>query len=449
MNKKVDHGPAPGEGDGREDLLIRAGWLVTVDEAGNVVTRKDQVVACSRGEMVYAGEPAGLPQDFHAQRTIDARDGVVMPGMVNSHNHAAMTLLRGYADDMPLMDWLQEKVLPAEARLTGEDIYWGTLLAIAEQFRSGITTFADMYFFMDQVAQASVEAGARAYLCRGLIGTMPGAEQGLQEGVAFVERWHGAAGGTITASLGPHAPYTCPDAFIQEVLAEARRLDAGVQIHLAETETEVEQIRAEKGMSPIAWAAQQGILDRPVLAAHCVHLDADDIKLLAETGTAVSHNPVSNLKLASGIAPVAELLAAGVRVALGTDGACSTNQLNLFDHMRLAAILQKARTGNAAVVDAADVFRMATVEGAAACRLEKVGRIAQGWRADLVVVDLTAPHMSPHHDILSLLVYSARPEDVRAVVVDGRPVMVDRELVTLDEARIIAQCQDRARRLTA
>lgn len=446
MNKQVED-PAPREGNGRENILIRAGWLVTLDDAGRVVTRQDQAVACTRGEIVYAGDPAGLPQDFQAGRTIDARDGVVMPGMVNSHNHAAMTLLRGYADDMPLMQWLQEKVWPAEARLTGDDIYWGTLLAIAEQFRSGITAFADMYFFMDQVAQATVEAGARAYLCRGLIGTAPGAEQGLREGVDLVERWHGAAGGTVRAGLGPHAPYTCPDAFIQEVLAEARRLEAGIQIHLAETEAEVEQIRAEKGMSPIAWAARQGILERPVLAAHCVHLDADDIKLLAETGTFVSHNPVSNLKLASGIAPVAELLAGGVKVALGTDGACSTNQLNMFDHMRLAAVLQKARTGDAAVVGAADVFRMATVDGAEACGFERVGRIAEGWRADLVVVDLTAPHMNPHHDILSLLVYSARPEDVRTVVVDGRPVMVDREMVTLDEARVIAECGARARRL--
>lgn len=436
------------QGDPDErSFLIEAGWVVTANEQGDVHCQPQQVVACRGQNIVYVGPRAGLPADFQPEQTIDARWGAVTPGLVNTHNHAAMTLLRGYADDLPLMPWLQEKVWPAEARLTGDDIYWGTLLAIAEQFRAGITTFADMYFHMDRVAQAVVESGARAYLSRGLIGINPDADAALAQGVDLVTNWHGAARGRLTAALAPHAPYTCPDSFVQEVLAEARRLQVGLQIHLAETEDEVKRLQEEKGLTPIAWAEEQNLLDLPVLAAHCVHLTEEDIDTLARHQVAVSHNPTSNLKLASGVAPVTDLLAAGVTVGVGTDGACSTNHLNLFEEIRLAAGLQKVRTMDATALDAATSFRMATLDGARACGLQQVGRIAPGWRADLVIFDLDSPHLTPHHDILSLLIYSAQTVDVRTVFVDGQPVMVDGHLVTINEPLIIAQCQKRAARL--
>src|SRR5690606_27573653 len=241
---------------------------------------------------------------------------VVIPGFVNTHNHAAMTLLRSYADDLPLMQWLQEKIWPAEAHLTGDDVYWGTLTAAAEQIRAGVTTFADMYFFMDAAARAVDESGMRAQLSRGLVGVAPGAEKALAQGIELFERWDGHDDDRITVALAPHAPYTCPDGFVREVLAEARRLEAPIHTHLAETLDEIRQLEAERGLTPIQWAVQVGLVERPVLAAHRVHLTPDDIGLLCEHRIAASHNPISNLKLASGIAPVVEMRQRGALVAL-------------------------------------------------------------------------------------------------------------------------------------
>ncbi|MEX2355578.1 MAG: amidohydrolase, partial [Thermaerobacterales bacterium] len=394
-----------------ERFVIRAGWLLTPDDQQGVTVAKDQAIAVDGGIIHYVGSPAGLPESFQRESVIDASDAAVTPGFVNTHNHAAMTLLRGYADDMRLMEWLNEKIWPAEAKLNEEDIYWGTQLAIAEQLRAGVTTFADMYFFMDSVAEAVDQSGSRAFLSRGMIGIKDGADQALREGVDLFEHRHGTAEGRITVALGPHAPYTCPDGFIREVMAAARRLGAPIQIHLAETRDEMDMVQADRGKRPVAWAADIGLLDLPVLAAHCVHVDDRDIKILAETGTAVAHNPISNLKLASGIAPVNAMLDAGITVGLGTDGACSTNHLNLFEEMRLAAWLQKVSAQDAAAFHAATAFRMATVEGARACGLTDVGRIAPSYQADLVIVGLTQPHMIPMHDVLSLIVYSGQTAD--------------------------------------
>lgn len=428
-------------------LLIRAEWIVTPDEEGGVQVLEGQVVALDGAQIAYVGPERGLPPDFAPTRVLDGSGRALIPGFVNAHQHAAMTLLRGYADDMRLMEWLQQKVWPAEARLTPEDVYWGTLLAVAEQLRSGITAFADMYFFMDEVARAVEEAGVRACLAAGLIGLKPDAERQLKEGVEFFRRWHGRAGGRVTAALGPHAPYTCPDWYMEQVLAEARRLGAAVHIHLAETAEEVERLRAERGLSPVRWAHELGLFEVPVTAFHCVHVDAEDIALLAAGGAAVVHNPISNLKLASGLAPVAEMRAAGVTVALGTDGACSTNHLSMFEEMRLCAWLQKARTGDARTLPAAEAFRMATVDGARALGLARLGRIAPGYQADLAMVDLQASHLVPRHDLVSLLVYSAQPADVCLAVVAGRVVYEDGAILTFDEARVRAECLERARRL--
>lgn len=430
-------------------LLIRCDWIVTPDEGRGVRVLEGQVVALDGPQILYVGPEAGLPDDFAPTRVLDGSGRALIPGFVNAHQHAAMTLLRGYADDMRLMEWLQEKVWPAEARLTPEDVYWGTLLAIAEQLRSGITAFADMYFFMDEVARAVEEAGVRACLAAGLIGLKPDADRQLREGVELFQRWHGRAGGRITIALGPHAPYTCPDWYMKEVMGEARRLGAAVHIHLAETAEEVERLRAERGVSPVRWAHDLGLFELPVTAFHCVHVDAEDIALLASGGVAVVHNPISNFKLASGIAPVAELRSAGVTVALGTDGACSTNHLSMFEEMRLCAWAQKVRTGDARVLSAAEVFRMATVDGARALGLSRLGRVAPGYAADLVMVDLNASHLVPRHDLLSLVVYSVQAADVCLAVVAGRVVYEDGAILTFDESRVRAECQERARRLVA
>lgn len=295
-------------------LLIRNAYVIPV--AGSDFTGD---VAVEEGRIVFAGPTGAVPGTFEADETIDATGMVATPGLVNCHTHAAMTLFRGYADDLPLMEWLTRKIWPVENLLTGDDIYWGSLLAGLEMLKSGTTTFADQYFEMDRVAQAVEEIGLRASLCRGLIGVSEHAEKALAEGCEFVRRWHGAAAGRISAMLGPHAPYTCPPAYLKKVVAASEELDVGLHIHLSETRTEIEQIKAEYGCSPIALMEETGLFHRPVLAAHCVHLSEADIKILARRGVGVAHNPQSNMKLASGIAPVVRMLAAGVRVGIGTE----------------------------------------------------------------------------------------------------------------------------------
>ncbi|HEX6988876.1 MAG TPA: amidohydrolase [Bacillota bacterium] len=426
---------------------LDAGWVVTPGDDGGVEVLADVSVAVRGSRIEYVGPEAGLPEPLRGLERVDAREAVVIPGFVNTHNHAAMTLLRGYADDMPLMQWLNEKIWPAEAHLTGEDVYWGTLAAAAEQIRSGVTAFADMYFFMEDAARAVEESGMRAQLSRGLVGVAPGSDRSLAEGVDLFQRWDGRDDGRITVALAPHAPYTCPDGFVREVLAEARRLEAPIHTHLAETRDEIEQLAAERNLSPIQWAVEVGLVERPVLAAHCVHVTPADIDLMSRHGIAASHNPISNLKLASGIAPVADMLERGVLVGLGTDGACSTNHLNFFEEMRSAAWVQKVARMDAAVLGAAQVFRMATVDGARALGYPDLGRIREGFRADLVVLDARAAHMAPRHDLLSLVVYSAQTVDVRDVWIHGRPVLRDRRILTFDEARAVAECDRRGRRL--
>jgi len=426
---------------------IDAGWVVTPDDDGGVQVLTGVTVAVRGTRIEYVGPEAGLPEPLRSLERVDARDGIVIPGFVNTHNHAAMTLLRSYADDLPLMSWLQEKIWPAEAHLTGEDVYWGTLAACAEQIRSGITAFADMYFFMDDAARAVDASGMRAQLSRGLVAVTPGADRALREGVELFERWHGHDDDRITVALAPHAPYTCPDDFVREVLSEARRLEAPIHTHLAETLDEIRQLEEQRGLTPIQWAVQVGLVERPVLAAHCVHLTAEDIGLLAEHRIAASHNPISNQKLASGVAPVVQMRQRGALVALGTDGACSTNHLNFFEEMRSAAWLQKVTRMDASALPAPEVFRMATVDGARALGYPDVGRVREGYRADLVVLDASAVHMAPRHDVVSLVVYSAQTADVRDVWIHGRPVLRDRQIVTFDERRAVEECRRRGLRL--
>lgn len=429
--------------------VLQAGWVVTPDGEDGVEILRDVCIAIRGTRIEYVGDKAGLPADFAGATWRDARDCVVIPGLVNTHNHAAMTLLRGYADDMPLMQWLREKVWPAEAHLTEDDVYWGTLLAAAEQIRSGITTFADMYFFMDAAARAVDEAGMRAQLSRGLIDDNVESEKRLAENIDLFKRWDGHDDDRLTIAFGPHAPYTCSDEFVREVLAEARRLEAPIHVHLAETQDEVEQLATTRNITPIQWAVEVGLVDRPVLAAHCVHVSPEDIRLMAEHRISVSHNPISNLKLASGIAPTVDMLAAGVTVSLGTDGACSTNHLNLFDEMRLAAWLAKVRNNDASVLPATTAFRMATIEGAKALGYQDVGRVAEGYRADLTVMSLDAPHMVPQHDLLSLIVYSAQPSDVRDVIIHGRTVFEDGNVLSIDEELVKHECGRRGLELAA
>ncbi|VBB07907.1 metal-dependent hydrolase [Lucifera butyrica] len=389
-----------------------------------------------------------LDSNWQPDRIIDGTNKLAVPGFINTHTHAAMTLFRSYADDMQLMDWLQNKIWPAEAKLEQDDIYWGTLLAIAEMIKTGTTTFADMYFSMQEIARAVEESGIRAVLARGMAGVTPNAEQALLESETFFKEYHNSCDGRITVMLAPHAPYTCPPPYLKKVVQLAEKLGAEIHTHLSETAGEVEDCLKEYGASPIALMEEVGLLAHGVLAAHCVHVSLQDIEIMRERNVRVAHNPGSNLKLASGIAPVPQMLAAGICVGLGTDGAASNNNLDMLEETRLAALVHKANTGDPLAVPAAFALQMATANGAFALGLgDRTGKLDTGCKADITIFDIQAPHWYPRHDRLSLLTYAASAGDVHTVIVNGRILMENRRLTTLDEERIYAECQARGMRL--
>ncbi|HHV62705.1 MAG TPA: amidohydrolase [Firmicutes bacterium] len=431
------------------DLFIKGATIVTMDDEGSII--EDGDIEISDGKISYVGphrERGGAPDDPNpAVRTVDAAGKIAMPGLVNTHCHAAMTLFRGYGDDLPLKQWLEEKIWPVEARLSAEDVYWGTMLGCLEMLRSGTTTFADMYFFMNEVAKAVEEAGLRGVLARGLVATMPGGDKALAEGEQFCSRWNGAAKGRIRTMLGPHAPYTCPPSFLRKVANSAKALGVGIHIHVAETRGEVDDCLRDFGKSPVRHLEDAGLFEVSVLAAHCVHVSGEDIDLLKDRGVSVAHNPTSNMKLASGIAPVPKMLEAGIAVGLGTDGAASNNDLDMFEEMRLAALIHKVNSMDPTVVPARQALEMATKGGARALGLSsEIGSLEVGKRADIILVDFGKPHFYPRHDIISHLVYTAHASDVTTVIVDGKILMDNGKFTTIDAEEttyMVEQCVER------
>jgi 5-methylthioadenosine/S-adenosylhomocysteine deaminase len=426
------------------NILIK-GCLMLADSQDGI-ERGD--IAIEGGRLLKVGASGQVPDGWQPERVIDGGDHLCLPGLINCHTHAAMTLFRSYADDLPLMEWLQTKIWPAEDRMTGDDAYWATLLAIIEMIKSGTTTFNDQYMFMEEVARAVTETGIRAVLSRGLSGVGASAERGLEESRCLIERWQGGAGGRITVWLGPHAPYTCPPAYMEKVLQLAREYRVGIHIHVAETAVEVEQIRGQYGKTPVKYLQDLGVFRFPVLAAHCVHLTGDDLVMLADGGVAVAHNPESNLKLASGAAPVVAMRKTGITVGLGTDGAASNNNLDLFEEMRTAALLQKLINQDALALPAREALLMATGDGARALGLgSEVGALKPGYKADLIMIDLNQAHLCPRHNLAAHLVYSARGSDVDTVIIDGRLVMESRKMLTVDEDEVRRQVERRANKL--
>lgn len=394
---------------------------------------------------------ANLKAAYPDYEVISGQGSLVIPGFVNCHTHAAMTLLRGYADDLPLMEWLSQKIWPREAFLIDKDIYWGTQLAVLEMIKSGTTCFADMYFFMDSIAQAVSDSGIRAVLARGMIGVAPNAEQAFSESAEFVQSWQGGAEGRITCMLGPHAPYTCPPPYLERVMDLADQLKVGVHIHLAETKDEVNDITRQYGKRPVELMDSIGLFDnRHVLAAHCVHLAENEITVLARKHVGIAHNPKSNMKLASGIAPIPELLQAGATIGLGTDGASSNNKLDMLEEMRTCALLHKVNSMDPTVLPAQQALELATVNGAKALGFADLGAIAPGYKADLLMLDMTGANFVPLHNPVANLVYSAHSSDIKTVIIDGKVIMKNRELVALDEEKILYEAekaaQDLARR---
>lgn len=430
------------------DLLIRDLVIVTMDHERRVI--ENGAIAVDDGVIVFVGPESELPNDQVYGRVINKKRRVALPGLVNAHTHAPMVLLRGYADDLPLSSWLSDKIFPAEAKLTADDIYWGTLMACVEMLRTGTTTFADMYFFEDVIAKAVSEVGIRASLTRGVVGLDPEAGRKLDEAVEFAQKWNGAAGGRITTMIGPHASNTCPFEFHHEVASRASKLGLRIHTHIAETKGEVEDVRREYGVTPVELLREAGIFDNPVMGAHCVHLTDEDLEIMKESGAVPVHNPGSNLKLASGIARVPDMLKMGIPVALGTDGAASNNNLDMFEEIRLAALIHKGVTLDPTVVPAMTVLEMATINGAKALGLEdKIGSIEVGKRADIVLLDATGIRLRPRTDVVSHLVYSAEGPDVEMVLVDGKVVMEQGRVTTVNQEGVLAKAEECSRRILA
>ena len=367
---------------------------------------------------------------------IDGKRMLAMPGLINSHTHVAMTLFRSYADDVALMDWLENHIWPAEAKLNDEVVYWGSQLAFAEMIRGGTTAFCDMYMHMPQVAKAAVDVGMRGNIARGLAGTSPNGEEALQENVALFHEWHQAANGLIRVMLGPHAPYTCSAKYLEKVIDAASKDYIEIHIHLSETQGEVETCREKHGLSPIAYMEQLGLFTQPTLAAHCVHVDADDIAIMAEHNVRVAHNPRSNLKLASGVAPVPQMLAANITVGLATDGASSNNKLDMWEEMQTAALIHKGVSYDPTAIPAQTAVELATSGGAHALGYSDLGELKEGHLADIILVDRNGFHWQPQYNVTSLLAYAAQSSDVDTVMINGKLVMQHRQLLTIDEERL-------------
>lgn len=406
---------------------------------------KQADIAIKDDMIVSIGE---VSEGFVADKTIDGKDKLATAGFVNAHTHVSMTLLRSYADDMQLMDWLENKIWPIEAKMKKEDIYWGAMLGIAEMIKGGTTTFADMYGDMEQVAQACIDTDIRAVLSRGMIGVAPNGMQALEENKELFRDFNNANNGKITVMFGPHAPYTCPPDFLRKVVAASEEYDAEIHIHLAETKGEVENCLKDYGKTPIALMEEVGILDRGVLAAHCVHLTDEDIAIMKKHNVRVAHNPGSNMKLASGIAPVPQLLKAGVCVGLGTDGASSNNNLDMLEEINLATLLHKVNTLDPLAIPAFEGIKMGTEYGAKAVGLNNVGLIKEGYKADIVLFDMSSLQCYPRHDLISLLAYSMNSSMVDTVLIDGKVVLENKTFTTIDEEKIKYEANRCAMNLT-
>lgn len=441
----------PAQSKTHVDLIITGGTVVTMDAARHVYN--DGAVAVRGDSIVAAGSRNDIASRYDAARTIDARDEIIMPGLINGHQHAAMSLFRGLADDLALNDWLQKYIFPAEARnVTPDFVTWGTRLGVLEMLRGGTTTYADMYYFEDEVARATKEAGMRGVLGETIIDFPAPDNKSVPQMLAYTENYikHWQGDPLITPAIAPHSIYTCSTKTLQQAAALARKYHAPVLIHLAEAPFEGEQSRAKYGLSPTAYLESIGVLGPDITAAHCVWVNAGDMKLLASRDVGCVHNPSSNMKLASGTSPVVDLIAAGVPVGLGTDGAASNNDLDMFEEMDLAAKLQKLARMDPQALPAEQVVAMATINGARALHMEKqIGSLEAGKKADVILIRTDAPHATPMYSVYSQLVYALKASDVDTVIIGGKIVMEHRRMLTLDEPQILAKAREYAKKIEA
>ncbi|MGD8439352.1 MAG: amidohydrolase [Holophagae bacterium] len=409
-----------------------------------VLDRHDIVISGNRIEQVRPSAPLDPARDVDV---IDGTGCLAIPGLINSHAHVAMGLFRGLAEDVDIETWFNEFIWPLEANLTADDVEWGTQLGLAEMIAAGVTSVADHYFHMDRVAAAVERAGTRAALGWAVFGSQGAA--GVERTASFAEQYRGSADGRITTWLAPHAPYTCDDEFLSEIADRAAELDLGIHIHAAETAGQTEASLAAHGRTPIQVLADTGVLDRPTILAHCCGITDDDIDLMAERPCGVAHAPKTSLKLAMGVAPVSKLRAAGIPVGLATDGPVSNNTLDVFESLRLMAMAAKHEAGDPRVMTVAEALTVATRDSARVYGMaDELGHLASGFLADIVLIDVSGAHTQPRHDLRANLVYSARASDVVTVICDGRVLMRDRELLTLDLEEIRARVGETMARLS-
>lgn len=391
---------------------------------------KNTDIYIDRGIIASIGS---APENFVPDEIIDGNGRLAIPAFVNAHTHDYMTVLRGIADDMPFMKWLFEGVMPREDKMTWEQAYWSSLLGCAEMIRRGTGTFCDMHLFGGASAKAAIDSGMRACVSRGLVGS-DGGQRRLDEQLAEIEEYKGYE--NISFMLAPHAIYTCDKEFLLKVSAEAKRLGLGIHTHLAESVTEFTDCLKEHGCTPTEYMYSLGIFENKTLAAHCIQLTKNDIEILAKCGVSVATNPKSNLKLGNGIASVYELDQAGVNVCIGTDSTASNNSLNMFSEMNYCALLQKGIKGDSTAIPAKKAFEFATINGAKAIGIEKLGKIEEGFMADIVLLDLDVPQMIPFREPYSMLCYAADGSETDTVILNGKVVMKNKKLLTIDEEQL-------------
>jgi 5-methylthioadenosine/S-adenosylhomocysteine deaminase len=430
----------------RVDLLISPGTVITLNDSWDLIP--DGAVAVADGKIRWVGPSRDAAELFEAEETLDAGGGVIMPGLINAHTHASMTLFRGLADDLELMTWLNDYIFPAEKKLNREMVFWGAMLAAAEMIASGTTCFCDMYIFEDRVAQAAADCGIRAVVGEVLY-DFPSPNYGeSSNGLSFtrelIAQWRDHP--LVSVAVEPHAVYTCSPELLKKCMELAEETGTSMMMHLAESRGEVDDIVARYGTTPVRHLGALGLLSERFVGIHCVVLDREEMRLMAEAGVRVAHNQESNLKLATGISPVPEMLELGIEVGLGTDGAASNNDLDMFTEMDFMAKVHKGFTLDPTVMDARSCLRVATRGSAAVVGLgDRIGALEEGRAADIIVLDFDKPHLTPVYNHYSHLVYAASGADVCHTVVNGRILYENGRFTSLDIEEVKARVRELAR----
>lgn len=415
--------------------IVTNALIITVNPKQEII--KNGCIIIDNDTITYIGD--NIEPNSSIDKVIDAKGNIVMPGLINTHTHSPMTLLRGYADDLSLNEWLEDKIWPIERQFKGEEIICGAQLAMIEMLKNGITTFSDMYIYMDLIAELVAEVGIRANLSRSIIENGNAGEKKLKlkDAARFTKEWNNEADGRITTMMAPHSIYTCSSEYIKEIIDIAKDFNIPIQTHLSETDYEVKKSYDKYECSPVKYLENLGLFERPTLIAHAVIVNNDDMNILKKYNVNVSHNPGSNMKLASGIAPVPEMLEKGICVALGTDGAASNNNLDIIEEMRLASTIHKGFSKNPKVISADTALKMGTIFGAKSLFLDQIiGSLEVGKKADFIIVDINQAHLYPMYNPISQLVYSASGRDVQDVFINGVQVVKNKEILTIDEKKV-------------